>query len=167
MNTARIAKILTTAALALASTAFAQPGNQAPLQVAKPNYVSIHMETNVNKPAADCVLHVHPQYLTALSMLQNPEMALAHHNNLVLNDRVVVDVRGDEPVDNNEEGDRIAELKDELAVVQRESGTRRARHRRIGTACPPRGRAVRTAATRSAPRENPLTSNPHAAARRC
>ena len=33
--------ILTTAALALASTAFAQPGNQAPLQVAKPNYVSI------------------------------------------------------------------------------------------------------------------------------
>ena len=45
--------ILTTAALALASTAFAQPGNQAPLQVAKPNYVSIHMETNVNKPAAE------------------------------------------------------------------------------------------------------------------
>lgn len=42
-----------TATLVLASVAFAQPGAQAPLLVAKPNYVSIPMEINVNKPAAD------------------------------------------------------------------------------------------------------------------
>ena len=70
----------------------------------------IHARIHLRKPAATCVLHVHPQYLTALSMLRNPEMALAHHNNLVLNDRVVVDVRGDEPVADTNEGDRIADL---------------------------------------------------------
>jgi len=70
----------------------------------------IHARIHLRRPEAACVLHVHPQYLTALSMLQNPEMALAHHNNLVLNDRVVVDVQGDEPVADNSEGDRIADL---------------------------------------------------------
>ena len=70
----------------------------------------IHARIHLRNPAAACVLHVHPQYLTALSMLQNPEMALAHHNNLVLNDRVVVDMQGDEPVGDTSEGDRIADL---------------------------------------------------------
>ncbi len=70
----------------------------------------IHARIHLRKPAAACVLHVHPQYLTALSMLENPEFALAHHNNLALNDRVVVDTQGDEPVDDNAEGDRIADL---------------------------------------------------------
>jgi ribulose-5-phosphate 4-epimerase/fuculose-1-phosphate aldolase len=70
----------------------------------------IHARIHLRNPAAACVMHVHPQYLTALSMLQNPEMALSHHNNLVLNDRVVVDLQGDEPVGDNSEGDRIADL---------------------------------------------------------
>ncbi len=70
----------------------------------------IHARIHLRNPAATCVMHVHPQYLTALSMLQNPEMALAHHNNLSLNDRVVIDVQGDEPVADNSEGDRIADL---------------------------------------------------------
>src|SRR5580692_2117944 len=59
----------------------------------------IHARIHLRKPAAACVLHVHPQYLTALSMLENPEFALAHHNNLALNDRVVIDEEGNEPVD--------------------------------------------------------------------
>jgi ribulose-5-phosphate 4-epimerase/fuculose-1-phosphate aldolase len=63
------------------------------------------------------VLHVHPQYLTALSMLENPEFALAHHNNLALNDRVVIDEEGDEPVDDNAEGDRIADLMGERTIM--------------------------------------------------
>jgi len=70
----------------------------------------IHARIHLRNPAAACVLHVHPQYLTALSMLQNPAPALAHHNNLTMNDRVVLDVRGDEPVHDNSEGDRIADL---------------------------------------------------------
>ena len=48
--------------------------------------------------------------LTAISMLENPQMILSHHNNLMLNDRVVVDMLGDEPVADNSEGDRIADL---------------------------------------------------------
>jgi ribulose-5-phosphate 4-epimerase/fuculose-1-phosphate aldolase len=42
----------------------------------------------MNKPNAACIVHVHPQYLTALAMLEEPEFALAHHNNLLLNDRL-------------------------------------------------------------------------------
>jgi ribulose-5-phosphate 4-epimerase/fuculose-1-phosphate aldolase len=68
----------------------------------------IHARIHLQKPAATCVLHVHPQYLTALSLLEKPELALAHHNNLLLNDRVAVDDGGDRPVDSHEEGDRLA-----------------------------------------------------------
>ena len=70
----------------------------------------IHARIHMRNPAAACVVHVHPQYLTALSMLEKPELSLSHHNNLMLNDRVVIDLEGDEPVDNNSEGDRIADL---------------------------------------------------------
>jgi ribulose-5-phosphate 4-epimerase/fuculose-1-phosphate aldolase len=77
----------------------------------------IHARIHLRNPAAACVLHVHPQYLTALSMLQNPEIALAHHNNLALNDRVVVDVQGDAPVGDNSEGDRIADLMGDKTIM--------------------------------------------------
>jgi ribulose-5-phosphate 4-epimerase/fuculose-1-phosphate aldolase len=70
----------------------------------------IHARIHLRNPAAACVVHVHPQYLTALSMLQNPELALSHHNSLLLNDRIVIDVNGDEPVGDNSEGDRIADM---------------------------------------------------------
>ena len=70
----------------------------------------IHARIHLRNPAAACVVHVHPQYLTAISMLENPQMILSHHNNLMLNDRVVVDMLGDEPVADNSEGDRIADL---------------------------------------------------------
>jgi len=70
----------------------------------------IHTRIHLRNPAATCVVHVHPQYLTALSMLQNPEITLSHHNNLMLNDRIVIDTMGDEPVADNSEGDRIADI---------------------------------------------------------
>ncbi|MBS0559037.1 MAG: class II aldolase/adducin family protein [Proteobacteria bacterium] len=68
----------------------------------------IHARIHLRNPAADCVLHVHPQYLTALSLLADPEFALAHHNNLLLNDRMAIDNGGDAPADSNAEGDRLA-----------------------------------------------------------
>jgi len=45
------------------------------------------------------------QELTARS---EPEFVLAHHNNLLLNDRVVFDNWATAPVDDNAEGDRLA-----------------------------------------------------------
>jgi ribulose-5-phosphate 4-epimerase/fuculose-1-phosphate aldolase len=77
----------------------------------------IHARIHLRNPAATCVVHVHPQYLTALSMLAEPEVALAHHNNLLLNDRIAVDLQGDEPVDDNAEGDRIADLLAEKTIL--------------------------------------------------
>ncbi len=68
----------------------------------------IHARIHLHNPAAVCVLHVHPQYLTALALLEKPDLALAHHNNLLLNDRVAIDEGGDKPADSNEEGDRLA-----------------------------------------------------------
>ena len=32
----------------------------------------IHARLHLNKPNAACIVHVHPQYLTALSLLENP-----------------------------------------------------------------------------------------------
>jgi ribulose-5-phosphate 4-epimerase/fuculose-1-phosphate aldolase len=70
----------------------------------------IHARIHLQNPHATCVLHVHPRWLTALSLLEDPELALAHHNDLLLNDRIVIDREGDQPVDSNQEGDRIAAL---------------------------------------------------------
>lgn len=68
----------------------------------------IHARIHLQKPAATCIVHVHPRYLTALSMLAEPEVALAHHNNLILNDRLAIDNHGIAPADSHAEGDRLA-----------------------------------------------------------
>ena len=68
----------------------------------------IHARIHMANPAAVCVVHVHPQYLTALSMLEDPAFALSHHNNLLLNDRVAIDNFGSAPADSHDEGDRLA-----------------------------------------------------------
>ncbi|MDR3529334.1 MAG: class II aldolase/adducin family protein [Rhodopila sp.] len=72
--------------------------------------VAFHIHTRIHlaNPAATCVVHVHPQYLTALSMLAEPEITLSHHNNLLLNDRVAIDNFGSAPADSRDEGDRLA-----------------------------------------------------------
>ena len=77
----------------------------------------IHARIHLRNPAATCVLHVHPQYLTALSMLEDPTPALAHHNNLLLNDRMVIDNDSDEPVLDISEGDRIADLMGDKTIM--------------------------------------------------
>ena len=68
----------------------------------------IHARIHLRNPAATCVLHVHPRYLTALSLLADPSLILAHHNNLLLNDRVAYDLDAVAPADSNDEGDRLA-----------------------------------------------------------
>ena len=68
----------------------------------------IHARIHMRNPAATCVVHVHPRWLTALSMLAEPEVALSHHNNLILNDRIAIDHEGAAPADSHAEGDRLA-----------------------------------------------------------
>jgi ribulose-5-phosphate 4-epimerase/fuculose-1-phosphate aldolase len=83
----------------------------------------IHARIHVQNPAAACVIHVHPRWLTALSLLRDTELALSHHNNLLLNDRIVYDREGDEPVHQDAEGDRIAALMgDKTVMVMRGHG---------------------------------------------
>ena len=77
----------------------------------------IHARIHLRHPAAACVMHVHPQYLTALSLLAEPELALAHHNNLLLNDRIRIDQGGDAPAASHEEGDRLAEAIDGASIL--------------------------------------------------
>ncbi|MXP65729.1 aldolase [Roseomonas sp. M0104] len=77
----------------------------------------IHARIHLQNPAATCVIHVHPRWLTSLSLLRDTEFALSHHNNLLLNDRMVYDREGDEPVHQNEEGDRIARLMGDKSIM--------------------------------------------------
>jgi len=77
----------------------------------------IHARIHLANPNAACVIHVHPRYLTALSMIEGGELLLSHHNNLRLNDRIVYDDEGYEPVDSDHEGDRIARLLGERTIL--------------------------------------------------
>jgi ribulose-5-phosphate 4-epimerase/fuculose-1-phosphate aldolase len=77
----------------------------------------IHARIHLLMPKATCVVHVHPQYLTALSLLEDQELQVAHHNNLLLNDRIVYDREGYAPVADNEEGDRIARLMGDKTIM--------------------------------------------------
>jgi ribulose-5-phosphate 4-epimerase/fuculose-1-phosphate aldolase len=77
----------------------------------------IHARIHLAKPDAVCVVHVHPQYLTALSMLAEPEITLSHHNNLLLNDRIAIDNFGSAPADSHAEGDRLAAALGEKSIL--------------------------------------------------
>ena len=77
----------------------------------------IHARIHLHNPGAICLLHVHPQYLTALSLLEEPEFELAHFNNLYLNDRVVFDRGAEAGALSNEEGDRLASLLGDKTIM--------------------------------------------------
>lgn len=83
----------------------------------------IHCRIHLNHPAATCIVHIHPRYLTALSMLEDGEWILSHHNTLMLADRTMYDPLGHEPVDDNDEGDRLArDLGEKTIMVMRGHG---------------------------------------------
>ena len=77
----------------------------------------IHARIHLQSPAATCLLHVHPQYLTALSLLEHPRMELAHHNNLLLNDRIAIDNTAEAPADSHAEGDRLAQARGDKSLL--------------------------------------------------
>ena len=77
----------------------------------------IHARIHLRHPAAACLLHVHPRYLTAMSLLKEPGFELAHHNNLILNDRVRIDQGGERPAFDDQEGDRIAEQMEGASIL--------------------------------------------------
>jgi ribulose-5-phosphate 4-epimerase/fuculose-1-phosphate aldolase len=77
----------------------------------------IHARIHLRHPAAACVLHVHPQYLTALSLLDDTELEPVHHNNLLLNPRIAYDDGGVRPAHDDAEGDRIAASLDGRSIL--------------------------------------------------
>ncbi len=77
----------------------------------------IHARIHLRHPSAACVMHVHPHYLTSLALLAQPHLALAHHNNLMLNDRMKIDQGGDAPAGDYAEGDRLAEAMDGASIL--------------------------------------------------
>jgi ribulose-5-phosphate 4-epimerase/fuculose-1-phosphate aldolase len=68
----------------------------------------IHAPIHAANPAARCVLHLHPPHLTALSMLEDGRLAMAHHNNLLVNHRVTYDDAATGPASDLQEGYRLA-----------------------------------------------------------
>jgi len=83
----------------------------------------IHARIHLQNPAAKCVLHVHPQYLTALSLLEDGRMTLSHHNDLILGDRIAYDDAATGPAASNDEGDRLARaLGDKTVLVMANHG---------------------------------------------
>jgi len=69
------------------------------------------------RPDAGCIIEVEPRYLTALALIAGGRMALAHHNNLRLNDRIVYDEAA--PADDGapDVGGRIARLLDGRSIL--------------------------------------------------
>ena len=70
----------------------------------------IHSRIHLMHPQAQVVLHVHPPYTTALSLVEGGRLAMAHTNDLTLNDRIAYDDEMNGAVNDNQEGDRIAAL---------------------------------------------------------
>lgn len=70
----------------------------------------IHSRIHLMHPQAQVVLHVHPPYTTALSLVEGGRLSMAHTNDLLLNDRIAYDDAMNGAVQDDEEGDRIAGL---------------------------------------------------------
>ncbi|MBM6583176.1 class II aldolase/adducin family protein [Microvirga sp. BT689] len=78
---------------------------------------NIHAEIHKWHPQAACVLHVHPPYLTAFSLLDRARLGLAHQNNLFLNERVAYDDRQHGILFGAQEGQRIAEALGDKSIL--------------------------------------------------
>lgn len=83
----------------------------------------IHAPVHAANPAAKCAIHLHPPHLTALSMIEDGRLAMAHHNNLLVNHRVAYDDEATGPASNLEEGYRLARaLGDATTLVMANHG---------------------------------------------
>jgi ribulose-5-phosphate 4-epimerase/fuculose-1-phosphate aldolase len=77
----------------------------------------IHARLHLRHPQARCILHVHPRYLTALSLLEEGRLELVHQNSAMLYDRVAYDEVHNGVVLWDEEGDRIADVLGERTIL--------------------------------------------------
>lgn len=77
----------------------------------------IHAKIHLNHPQATCILHVHPQYLTALSMAKGGKLELVHQNSLTLYDRIAYDDTHNGPVLSDDEGERVARVLGERTIL--------------------------------------------------
>ena len=68
----------------------------------------IHARIHTKHPNARCVLHTHPQYLTALSLIEGGRMAFSHQNDMALAGRIAYDDDFGGIALDDAEGDRIA-----------------------------------------------------------
>jgi len=68
----------------------------------------IHARIHLMHPQARIVLHVHPRYTTALSIIEGGRLEMAHSNDALFLDRVAYDDEMNGAVLDNSEGDRIA-----------------------------------------------------------
>lgn len=87
--------------------------------------VAFHIHAPIHKARADAkaVLHLHPPHVTALSLLENGRLALAHHNNLIVNDRTAYDDAMTGPAGGLDEGARLAAaLGDKTCMVMANHG---------------------------------------------
>lgn len=77
----------------------------------------IHAGIHLNNPSATCVLHVHPQYLTALSLLDQGRMPFAHQNDMFLADRIAYDDHYNGIALTDDEGKRIADAMGDKSIL--------------------------------------------------
>lgn len=77
----------------------------------------IHARIHLNHPAAQCVLHTHPHYLTALSLIEGGEMAFAHQNDMALAERIAYDHAFNGIALDDAEGDRIAQVLGDRTIL--------------------------------------------------
>lgn len=77
----------------------------------------IHARIHLKHPQAKCVLHTHPQYLTALSLLEKGRMRFSHQNDMALADRIAYDDHFNGVALTDEEGDRIAQVLGDRTIL--------------------------------------------------
>lgn len=77
----------------------------------------IHSRIHLMHKQAQVVLHVHPPYATALSLVEGGRLAMSHNNDLTLCDRVAYDEVMNGSVLDDSEGDRIARLLGEKTTL--------------------------------------------------
>jgi ribulose-5-phosphate 4-epimerase/fuculose-1-phosphate aldolase len=78
---------------------------------------NIHAPIHRANRQAKCLIHLHPPNITALSMLEGGRLALAHHDNLIVNDRICYDDAMTGPALAAGEGDRLAEVLGDKTIM--------------------------------------------------
>lgn len=81
--------------------------------------VAFHIHARIHRmhPQAQCILHTHPQYLTALSLLEGGRMEFCHQNDMALAGRIAYDDDFNGIVLDDAEGDRLARALGDRTVL--------------------------------------------------